>query len=101
MSHLLDEILGRHPKFGELTERDLLIHIVKGLHAMALDLSALTAAVAKVSTDVDALIVSHGTAATQLAADQAAVDALVPTVTAVSTKVEAALAPAPAAAPAA
>ena len=101
MSHLLDEILGRHPNFGELTERDLLIHLVKGLYVMALDLTALTAAVAKVSTDVDALVVAHGTAATQLAADQAAVDALVPTVTAVATKVEAALAPPAPAAPAA
>lgn len=68
-------------------------HIHIRINDMALDLSKLTDAVTKVSTDADALIASHGTAATQLAQDQAAVDTLVPTVTAVSAKIEAALAP--------
>lgn len=80
---------------NELRQRilEMLEHIHRRISTMALDLTALSAAVAKVSTDADALISSHGTAATQLATDQAAVDALVPTVTSVSAKIEAALAP--------
>ena len=72
---------------------EMIEHIYKRINAMALDLSALSAAVAKVSTDADALLASHGTAADQLAQDQAAVDAMVPAVTAISAKIEAALPP--------
>jgi len=81
----------------QLSDRDLLILILERQELMALDLTKLSAAVSKVSTDVDALVAAHGTAASaaaaQAAADQASVDALVPTVEALSTKIEAALTP--------
>jgi hypothetical protein len=87
--------------FDKHTDRELLIHLLKGLHAMALDLSALTAAVAKLSTDVTALVTADQTAlnahaagmAEQLAADQAAVNAVTPSVSAISAVAEAALTP--------
>jgi hypothetical protein len=83
----------------ETPDRHLLIHLLEGLHTMALDLSALTAAVAKVSADVDALILADVSAAQAAAAttvaDQAQVAALLPAITAISAKAEAALAPAP------
>jgi hypothetical protein len=63
---------------------------LKGLHAMALDVSALNAAVAKVGSDVDALVAAHADPA-----GQAAVDAAVTALNVVSGKAEAAVAPAP------
>lgn len=92
---LIEEILRDDPSFGHMTTNDFLVHIIKELDAMALNLTALTAAVAKVSADVDSLIAAQGTAATQAAADQAAVDAVVPAVAAISAKVEAVLPPPP------
>lgn len=108
MSHSIEEILGHLPGFGNLTTNDLLLHLIKEQHAMSLNLAALTAAVAKLSVDVTALINADQTAinasaagaAAQLVADQAAVDAVVPTLSAISAVAEAALT-APVAAPAA
>lgn len=95
-----------HIVIEETSDRELLLHLLKRIQAMALDLSKLTAAIAAVSTDVTALInadasgaaASAAGAAAQLVLDQAAVDALVPTVTAIDTVAQAALA-VPAAAP--
>lgn len=79
----------------DTSDREMILHLIKRIHAMALDLSKLTAAIALVSTDVTALInadaTAAGAAAAQLAVDQAAVDALVPTVTAIDTVAQAAL----------
>lgn len=87
---------------SDTSEWDLLLHILKELKAMSLDLTAVNAAIAKVSTDVDALITADVSAAQAVAAatvaDQAQVNALIPTIAAISAKAEAALAPAPAAA---
>lgn len=110
MDDLIQAIFGKPHR--DVTEKELLLHLAQRIHAMALDLSALTAAIAKVSVDVNSLITVDQTAinanaagaAAQLAADQLAVNALVPTVTLISTVAEAALtppAPAPAPAPAA
>lgn len=74
-----------------------LYHIERRNAAMALDVSKLNAAVAKLNGDVDTLIAAH-----QDPAGQAAVDAAEAAVTAVDTKVVAAVAPvAPVAPPAA
>ena len=64
----------------------LLAHILKGQMTMALDLTALTAAIAKLSADVDTLITDAGST------PQSAIDAITTSVTSVSTKAEAAIA---------
>ena len=69
-------------------EKELLFNIWKELQAMAVDTSKLTAAVAKLSTDVDTLVAAHIDPTAQTA-----VDAATTTVASLSTKVEAALAP--------
>lgn len=71
------------------TDRDILLHILKGLHAMALDLSKLNAAVDRNTKAVDALVATHTDPATQAAVDLAA-----QTIDAASAKAEAAVAPA-------
>lgn len=80
-----------------VSDRELIFHLVKENHIMALDLSKLAASVAKVSNDVDSLIKNDGAVtaavAATTAADQAQVDALVPSVDAISVKAEVALAP--------
>lgn len=98
------EIIDGKPLYDH-QDRDLLFLILKRMHRMALDLTAVNAALAKVSTDVDALITADVSAAQAAAAvtvaDQAQVDALVPSITTISAKAEAALAPpVPAPAPA-
>lgn len=60
----------------------LLAHILKGQLIMALDLTALNAAVAKVSGDVDTLISEAGST------PQSAIDAVTANVLAISTKAE-------------
>lgn len=86
------------------TTEELMLLILKELRTMALDLSKLAAAITQVATDVTSLINADTSAAqaaaAQLALDQAAVDALVPSLTAIDTVAQAALAPAPAPAPA-
>lgn len=86
----------------ETSEREILLHILKELKTMALDLSAVTTAITKVSTDVDSLITADAAVAAAVDAatkeHQAQVDALVAELAAVSTKAEAALTPPPPAA---
>lgn len=86
------------------TTEELMLLILKELRTMALDLSKLAAAITQVATDVTSLINADTSAAqaaaAQLALDQAAVDAIVPSLTAIDTVAQAALAPAPVAAPA-
>ena len=81
----------------EHTDRELLIRVLKGLHAMSLDLSNVNAALGKLSADVDALITADAAVAKAVAdattTHQAQVDALVPAIASVSAKAEAALAP--------
>lgn len=84
------------------TDRDLLLHILKGLKAMATDVTVLNANVAALGTDVsalstkvDALVAAHTDPASQAAVDAAAtavgsVDAAVKDL---SAKVDAALTP--------
>ncbi len=78
-------------------ERELLFHILKELKAMALDLSAVTAAISKVSADVDALITADAAVAKAVAdataQHQAQVATLVDPLTAISAKAEVMLAP--------
>lgn len=82
------------------TERDLLVHLLKGLHAMALDVSKLTAdiadnsaAIAALSGEVDQLIALHTDPAAQAAVDAAGVALVANTgvVNALSAKVVAVL----------
>lgn len=61
------------------TDRDLLIRLLKGLHAMAVDVTALNANVAALQTDVgalgvkvDALVAVHTDPSSQAAVDAAA-----------------------------
>lgn len=89
------------------SDRDILVHILKELKAMALDLSKLTAAVADnaialsdMSAKVDGLIATHTDPAAQAAVDAAVagVSANTDVAKAVSAKVDAALSPPPGAA---
>lgn len=73
----------------QLSEREILLWILKELHHMAVDLSNLNAAIAKLSSDADLLIASHGAADPAI---QQAIDAATADVAAVSAKVEAAVA---------
>jgi hypothetical protein len=50
----------------------VLIQLMKGIRAMALDLSKLNAAVARNTAAVDALVASHSDPAAQAAVDEAA-----------------------------
>lgn len=77
-----------HTVFDKHTERDLLLHILKGIYAMALDVSKLNAATDKLSTDVNALIAAHTDPAAQ-----AEVDVVTTRLAAISALAEAALAP--------
>lgn len=86
------------------TDRDLLLHILRGLKAMATDVTALNTNVAAlqndvsaVSTKVDTLIAAHTDPASQAAVDAAAtaVGAVDQAVKDLSAKVDAALAPTP------
>lgn len=90
------------------TDRELLVHIMKELKAMALDLSKLndavaanSAATADMSAKVDGLIATHTDPAAQAAVDAAATHVASSTdvVKAVSAKVDAALSPPPPAPP--
>lgn len=73
------------------TEKELLFLILKELKTMAVDVSKLTASVAQLSIDVDALVAAHVDPSVQTAIDNATA-----TVNALSVKVEAALVPPPA-----
>lgn len=86
----------------EHSDRSLLIHMLKGLKAMALKVDALdaaiaanSAAVARNTTAVDALIASHADPAGQAAVDAAAValGSNTSVLDAESAKAEAAVAP--------
>lgn len=102
MDDLIYALFGR-PR-DSVTDRDLLCHLLKEIRTMAIDVSALTSAVAKLTTDVTALInadvgAAQAAAAATVAAtqaDQALVDPLVATVNALDAQVTAALQPAPA-----
>lgn len=86
----------------EHTDRDLLIRLLKGLHAMALNLQTLQSAigdnavaVARNTAAVDALVASHSDPAAQVALDAAAATLVANNVAlnADSAKAEAAVAP--------
>lgn len=70
------------------SDRDLLIRALKELHAMALDLTKLNAAVARNTAAVEALIAAHGDPTAQ-----SAVDAVADVLDVESAKAEAAVAP--------
>jgi hypothetical protein len=70
------------------SDRDLLVRLLKELHAMAVDLSKLNAAVARNTAAVDALVNAH-----QDPAAQVVVDAATDAVNAAAAKAEAAAAP--------
>jgi hypothetical protein len=91
VDNLLIDLFG-HADRAYISEKDLMVHILKELKAMALDTSKLTAAVAKLATDVETLVAAHTDPAAQ-----GAVDTVTANVAALSAKVEAALAPPPAA----
>lgn len=95
--HVLFEIIDGKSVHESASDRQLLLAIIKDIYAMTLNLSAVTDALAKVSTDVDALITEARAATAQQVIHQGQVDALVPSVAALSDKIEAAL-PKPAAA---
>lgn len=92
------------------SDREILLHLLKGLKAMALDVSKLndavagnSAAIADVSGKVDLLIAAHSDPTGQAAVDAAvnAVNSNTDVVKSISVKVDAALAPAAPDAPAA
>lgn len=81
----------------EHSDRDILVHILKELKAMSLNLSNVNDALGKLATDVDALITADAAVAKAVAdvtaTHQAQVEALVPSIASISAKAEAALAP--------
>jgi hypothetical protein len=77
-------------QYSGASTNQMLLNILQGQTNMALDLSKLTASIAKVSADVDKLIADI---AASEAAVQPVIDAAVASVDAVSAKAEAALAP--------
>jgi hypothetical protein len=100
MSSLVTELFGR--PHAEVSERELLYHIIERITAMALDLSAVTSTLATLQSNVNLLIAadqsalnaSAAGAAQQLAADQAAVNGLVQPIANISAVITAALTPA-------
>lgn len=86
------------------TDRAILIHILKELKAMSLDLSNVNTALGKLSTDVDALISADAAVAKAVAdvtaTHQAQVEGLVPSIASISAKADAVLHPVPPEAPA-
>lgn len=87
------------------SDRELLIQVLKGLHAMSLNLSNVNAALTDLSARVDALISADAAVAKAVAdvtaTHQAQVEALVPSITSISAKADAALNQPPIEAPAA
>jgi|SRR6185312_9666538 len=81
-----------HGKLQYVTDRQLLHHLLRGQHAMALDFTKINAAVARVDGDVAKLVAALPNPA-QAAADQTALDALAGTLDTSSTAAETALAP--------
>lgn len=73
------------------TDGHLLAHILKGQMTMALDLTALNANIAKLSTDVDTLIAEAGST------PQSVIDGVAANILAISQKAETAIAAATAA----
>ncbi len=69
-------------------DRELLLHLIKRIHAMAVDVSKLQASADRLTVAVDALIAAHGDTTGQVA-----VDALVVKLDEESAKAEAAVAP--------
>lgn len=81
----------------EHTDRDILVHILKELKAMSLNLSSVNDALGKLATDVDALITADAAVAKAVAdvtaTHQAQVEALVPSIASISAKADAVLHP--------
>lgn len=81
----------------EHSDRDILVHILKELKAMSLDLSNVNTALTTLSANVDALITADAAVA-QAVADvtathQAQVEGLVPAIASISAKADAVLHP--------
>lgn len=79
------------------TDRDILVHLMKELKAMSLNLSNVNDAITKLSADVDSLIKADAAVAKAVAdvtvTHQGQVDALVPSIAAITAKADAVLNP--------